>query len=175
MCTFLRSEDCLRSLSATYHFTQVRALVSEIGRQLNRHTLTMNMECYWYTLSMSVCVWSACVRTEWISVVNALSLPPTQCLVTSLTSFYTHTHAHTHYPRVTMMPSKLNPSSTTREETNWQKSSSTLTIKAGSSRKVHESWYQRLALQSSSYMLHASTVLVIWLATSRVHKNRRLK
>ena len=168
MCTFLRLEDCLRSLSTTYHFTHVRALVSEIGRQLNLHTFNNEYGMLLvHLMNECMCVWSACIRTEWISVVNALSLPPTQCLMMSLTPSYTHTHTHTHthYPRATMMPSKLSPSSTTREETNWQRSSSTLTIKAGSSRKVRESWYQTVVLQSSSYVLHASTVLfcsVVW-------------
>ena len=97
MCTFLRLEDCLRSLSTTYHFTHVRALVSEIGRQLNLHTFNNEYGMLLvHLMNECMCVWSACIRTEWISVVNALSLPPTQCLMMSLTPSYTHTHTHTH-------------------------------------------------------------------------------
>ena len=138
VCTFLRSEDFL---GTTYRFTLARPLVMEVRKTIINNTHGMSLVNF---VNERVS-FNACVCIEWISLVNGL---PLQCRMTFLTPSHTHTHTHTHYSRASMMPSRLNPSSTMKEETNWQKSSSTLTIRAGSSRKVRVKYAKHLSTTS---------------------------
>ena len=109
-CTFLRSEDFL---GTTYRFTLARPLVMEVRKTIINNTHGMSLVNF---VNERVS-FNACVCIEWISLVNGL---PLQCRMTFLTPSHTHTHTHTHthYSRASMMPSRLNPSSTMKEETN---------------------------------------------------------